>query len=148
MICHFDYGPAFRQYEKTNFLQLVSDWCFIVDGKRYWIPSGYYADGASIPRPFWAVIGSPFEPDLFSGFLPHDWIYLTHCLPRPAADEIFRRFLIACGVSAWRARIMWTAVSTAGALAWNNTALDRAEIQQIVLSIADRPDRDKFEFSI
>jgi hypothetical protein len=147
MICQFETRPRFTQYKDTQFLQLTDDWCFIVDGVRFWIPKDYFSDGASIPRPFWSIIGTPFEPDFFSAFLAHDWMYFTHCLPRSTADEVFRRFLIACGVGSIRARIMWAAVRTGGAFAWGQSAESAKELGDVMDAVALRSDRDKFEHS-
>ncbi|MGE6433156.1 DUF1353 domain-containing protein [Shewanella baltica] len=37
------------------------------------IPQGYVTDGASIPKPFWSVIGSPYLPEFIAAAIVHDY---------------------------------------------------------------------------
>lgn len=125
-------------------VQVVEDWCFTVNGKEYWIPAGYTFDGASIPRFFWRVIGSPFDPRFWAAALAHDWIYLMHVLAREVADEIFRQLLIRSGAGRARARTMWSAVRGFGCGPWKNNTTDKIAIGNILEDIAKRADRDRF----
>ena len=116
-----------------NLLMLAMRWMFSYNGRPWWIPSGYTFDGASIYKIFWWLIDTPFHPRYWAAALVHDYLYLTHLLPRWIADEIFRRLLIQCGVSRARARTMWLAVrSPAGALAWRNSRADCTELGRVI----------------
>jgi hypothetical protein len=145
MNCRYTFQPDCSPYLlQKDCIALKADWFFTVDTLNIWLPVGYFYDGASIPRIFWEIIGSPFEPDFWAAALAHDWIYLTHCLPRATADEIFRQFLIMAGVSSWRARIMWAAVRTGGYFAWKNRVTDVEELARMKSGINARPDGSKF----
>jgi hypothetical protein len=145
MTCSFRDQPICRPYlNKKDCIQLVDDWCFFIDGKQYWIPQDYYYDGASIPRLFWSLIGSPFEPDFWGPALLHDFGYFTHIFNRAFFDECLFQLLIRCGVPKWKARIMWAAVRTGGYFAWKNDNNDELLLFQLKREISKRPDKDKF----
>ena len=60
------------------------------------VPKNFEFDGASIPRFFWRVIGTPFAPDVIIAALVHDYLYKHgHELgiSRKEADTIFRSIL-------------------------------------------------------
>lgn len=138
--------PACRPCAKrADWVEFAADWFFVVDGKQIIIPKGYYYNGASIPRVFWAIIGSPFEPDFWAGAGAHDFIYLTHIFTRPEADEILFQLIRQSGVGLGRARTIWGAVRACGYPAWTNNKQDRAELAELRAMIAERPDSDKFK---
>lgn len=145
MICSYKEQPRCKPYDvDKRFMELLQDWSFIVDGVEHWIPRGYFVDGASIPRPFWVFIGTPFEPRFWAALFPHDWTYLVHSIPRSTIDEVFRRFLI-CPETSWqKARIMWAGVRTGGHFAWKNDKNDELILFQLKREIDARPDKDKF----
>ena len=57
------------------------------------IPRGYVFDGASVPRMFWFVLGTPFDPVTMPFSAPHDRIYQTHERSRAVADALLREGL-------------------------------------------------------
>lgn len=124
--------------------RLVHDWYFWIGSKVYWIPAGYIFDGASIPRIFWTIIGSPFEPDYWAAALAHDWLYLTHFVDRKTADEVIYQLLKQSGVGTIKAHIIWAAVRSCAAWAWDNNTDDLTELQRIKNEISQRHDHAKF----
>lgn len=74
------------------------------------IPKGFKWDGASIPRVFWSVIGSPFSPDLMRASLIHDFLYRRKDVRAKCTDVTFYKVLLADGVSKLRAYIMYKSV--------------------------------------
>lgn len=82
------------------------------------VPNGFQTNGASIPRPFWFIVGSPYAPEVIHAALVHDWLYLCHAVDRTTADDIFYERMIADGVLRWRALIMRVAVRIFGGMAW------------------------------
>jgi hypothetical protein len=111
-------------------MMLTEDFGFVIDATQWWIPLGYDYDGASIPRPFWSIIGSPFEPDYWCA-VAHDAFYLGHAVSRSVADEVLFQLLRVEGVGLWRARTIWGAVRAGAWMAWNNNACDRAELTRM-----------------
>ncbi len=101
------------------------------------VGTGYRFDGASIPRALWRVCGHPFESPRDAAALIHDWLYGAQPLTRATADEIYRRTLLALGVSAWRARIEYLALRACGWRAWKEVTdtemIDAVSLGDIVL---------------
>lgn len=80
------------------------------------VPAGFVTDLASVPR-------LPVAFFLAGGLahaaaVVHDWLYTTHQTDRATADAVFREAAQACGVSAWRAYLMWLGVRAGGASSW------------------------------
>jgi hypothetical protein len=82
------------------------------------IPSGFYTDGASVPRLFWNIF-SPFG-SYFSAALVHDFLYskdsteLFHIWDRKEADLIFLQAMKDIGVSWLTRRTIYRAVRLGG----------------------------------
>ena len=82
------------------------------------VPNGYQTDGASIPRPFWFVVGSPFSPDVIRAAMLHDFLYSHRKVSRIDADDLLYEVMIADGVPRWRALVIHVAVRAVGWLFW------------------------------
>lgn len=88
------------------------------------VPQGFVTDLASVPR-------LPVAYFLAGGLahaaaVVHDWLYTTHQTDRATADAVFREACQACGVSAWRAWVMWLGVRAGGASSWAATGPQQA----------------------
>ena len=104
-----------RQYETTE-PQTVELSCIPGVVHTVTIPAGYSTDGASIPRPFWALVGNPFEPDFIAAAIVHDWycdqsLQLGQYYTRRIGDAVFLDLLAQAGVSPVRRAFMFLAVS-------------------------------------
>jgi hypothetical protein len=77
------------------------------------IPKGFVFDGASLPRPFWAILGHPMTPQYCTAALIHDFLYQGK-LPRHKADKIFRTVLKDHGTPNWKAQLMYRGVRLFG----------------------------------
>ena len=80
------------------------------------VPAGFVTDFASVPR-------LPVAFFLAGGLahaaaVVHDWLYTTHSTDRATADAVFQDAAKACGVSPWRAWVMWLGVRAGGASSW------------------------------
>lgn len=82
------------------------------------VPNGYQTDGASIPRPFWFVVGSPFAPDVIRAAIVHDYLYSHRKVTRLEADDLLYEVMVADGVPRWRALVIHLAVRAFGWLFW------------------------------
>ena len=144
MKMYYTQKPEMSPVESQNWMKLDSDWSFFIDDKPIWIPKDYYYDGASIPRLFWSVIGSPFEPDLQAPALAHDWLYLTHLTDRATADETIFQLMTQATINTIRTHLIWGAVRGFASFAWTNNAKDVAELVQLRKELLLRPDGRKF----
>lgn len=137
--------PVWQRANEKGHAQLYVDFCFYIDTKEFWVPKIYVCDGASIPRPLWTLIGSPFDPINIEAAWAHDPIYLGHMLSRDVGDEVAFQLWRQSGNGIWAARERWLGVRTGGALAWKNNEKDKKDLAETISMINARPDREKFK---
>ncbi len=92
-------------------MTLREDFAYVDPAGRRWLaPAGTVVDGASIPRLFWTVIGSPFSGRYRNASVVHD----IECDEmREPWQDVHRMFYEACragGVEEAQAKIMYYAV--------------------------------------
>lgn len=82
------------------------------------VPVGALTDLASIPRILRNIPN--LDPDGVSRApaVLHDWLYRTHQLTKPGADEVLRQAIISKGGSAYDARVFWLGVKLGGRSAY------------------------------
>lgn len=140
--------PSCTPDPKNNFDILNNDYKFEIDGLKYWIPSGFQWDGASVPRAFWSIIGAPSEDDFKAASLVHDWLYLTHQTNRQDADECLFQILEQCDVSLWRRRCIWLAVRGFASGHWPSSLEDIKYITKLNLDLYNRIDSWKYGYPL
>jgi hypothetical protein len=100
--------------------ELLADFSFVrTTGETITAPKGFRYDGASIPRLFWRIIGSPFTGDYRRAAVIHDWLcFLGNrgLTPHssPSVHQIFYEGMRADGCGPIRAFFMWAAVRLFG----------------------------------
>lgn len=98
-----------KPFRLLNSVMYVSDYLYPI-----YINKGYTWNGANIPRCFWRIIGSQYNPEFLEASLVHDWLcenkgfILEH--GAKISSDIFRDILVENGVSKLKANIMRTAV--------------------------------------
>ena len=85
----------------------------------YTVPIGFVTDGASIPKLFWSLVGSPFTGLYRRAALIHDYLYAIQTTKRSYADKVFLECMKVLKVGWWKRRIMYMAVRTCGWRPWN-----------------------------
>ncbi len=93
---------------------LLEDVSFTSKGKIWIAPAGSIIDGASIPRFFWRVIGSPFIGYYRRASVIHDVYCETQSRSAQVTHDMFLAAMIADGVPQVRADTMFNAVNTFG----------------------------------
>ena len=82
-------------------MQLLEDFAFTDPNGRVWpAPKGAVVNGASIPRPLWSAVGSPYTDDYRRASVVHDVACNTPSVPRKEADVMFFFACRAGGCSA------------------------------------------------
>lgn len=76
------------------------------------IPIGTTSDGASVPAVFWNLI-PPFGDYWKASFL-HDYLYRNTDMPKEKCDSIYLEAMLACGVEAIKAQVIYEAVKNFG----------------------------------
>jgi hypothetical protein len=103
--------PATRWLDDGRHMQLLEPFAYMTEAGAHWpVPADVIVDGASIPAPFWSVIGGPFEGRYRNASIIHD--YYCDSRTRPWKD-VHRMFYVAMrcsGVAALKAKVMFYAV--------------------------------------
>lgn len=96
-------------------MELTRDFSF-VDGKgKKWVaPAKSVIDGASIPRFFWRIIGSPFNGLYRRASVIHDVYCVTKSESHEKVHKMFYNAMRADGVSKNKAKAMYWAVKYGG----------------------------------
>jgi hypothetical protein len=138
--------PAMIPYPSNpKWMQFNDDWVFYIDKIPYWVPKGYWYDGASIPAPLWLLIGTPTSPIFWAPAGGHDPLYLTHARSKGIADEVLFQFCLQMKIPLWKARAIWAGVAAGAHLAWMNSKRDKMELDAVRKMIYARPDSEKFD---
>ena len=97
--------------DKSNRVRLLEDLIFIDSkGKKWTSPKGSVVDGATIPKAFQGVIGTPYGGEYVLASVIHDIAYDEK---KESWEEVHRAFydaLLASGVEKQKATIMYMAV--------------------------------------
>jgi hypothetical protein len=84
------------------------------NGLSWEVPSGTAVDGASIPRVFWALIGSPFTGRYLNASVIHDHYCVTRSRTAHDTHRMFYYGMRARGVPPAQAKTMYWSVATFG----------------------------------
>lgn len=94
-------------------------------GETETVPGGFDTDGASVPRPLWPLVLSPYDPRAIRAAVIHDFMYRFGAWPRAQADDVLLAYMRADGVPAFTARVVWAAVRLFGWLYWRRLRYNR-----------------------
>jgi hypothetical protein len=99
-------------------MKLTQDFSFVDKRGVTWLaPAGAIIDGASIPRAFWLVIGSPFFGHYRRASVIHDVYCVTKSRPYKQVHHMFYEAIKADGVGKYKAKAMYYALKI-GAPKW------------------------------
>ncbi len=85
-------------------------WTVNLNGHRWQIPSGYQTNGITAPDHLKKSLGDGVEyPETWAAIF-HDWLFTQPGISRAQADGIFYDLMLAYGVPAQRAKLMYATV--------------------------------------
>jgi len=119
--------PAYNTLYQEWGMCLISDYVFNINGKVSTIPAGFWFNGASIPKLFWQLICSPYDPRILEKALVHDWLYTAKVIDRHEADAYLVDGLQ--GFNFIQVGSIHKAVELFGERAWKDTQEDRLYLQ-------------------
>ncbi|HEY9218675.1 MAG TPA: DUF1353 domain-containing protein [Phenylobacterium sp.] len=109
-------------------MQLVNPYAFKRPAGDTWrVPKKAIVDGASIPRPFWSVIGGPFEGRYRNASVIHDYYCDRRSKPWEQVHKVFYDGMLAAGVERRIAKLMYGAVYFGGPR-WSDTVVHNAAL--------------------
>lgn len=80
------------------------------EGRLWMAPAGSVINGASIPRPLWSIVGSPYTDDYREASVVHDVACATPGVSRRDADRMFYFACLAGGCPVEQARMLYLGV--------------------------------------
>ncbi|MBC2662836.1 DUF1353 domain-containing protein [Novosphingobium flavum] len=129
-------------------MRIVEDFWFRDRSGKVWeAPAGTVVDGASIPKPLWSTVGSPYTGDYRRASIVHDLACVLaqgSNTDRRTADRMFYEACRAGGCSAFEATILYIGVRI-GALAYLVPAWRRAMEPEIRPAIHRTPSQARLE---
>ena len=91
--------------------QLLSDFAYVDPEQRVWVAKkGAIVNGASIPKPFWSIVGGPYTGKYRKASIVHDVACEEKQQP---AEVVHRMFYYACrceGLPEHKAKLLFAAV--------------------------------------
>ncbi len=93
---------------KLKLMRSLTYWA--PSGKEWRVPAGVQVDGASIPQPFWTLIGGPLEGKYRDASIIHDFYCDRKTRPWRDVHRVFFDGMITSGVEVNKAKIMYYAV--------------------------------------
>ena len=107
-------------------MELLEDFSYTdPNGRRWLAPKGSIINGASIPRPLWSSVGSPYTDDYRRASITHDVACNTSGVSRKEADVMFFHACRAGGCGLVQARILYAGVRIG---AWASESLPKHSI--------------------
>ncbi len=132
-------------------MRLVEEFSYTDPDGRVWLaPSDSEINGASIPRPLWDTVGSPYTDDYRRASVVHDVACGDPTIPRKDADIMFYHACRAGGCSYLQAKLLYAGVRfgawISGSLAPNALSRHRLLFRVPFKPVADeRFVREKFQ---
>ena len=87
-------------------------WTVIIGGRVWLVPAGYSSNGITAPAKMKSSLGDGVEHSTTWAAVFHDWLFTQPGVSRAEADRIFHDLLLAYGVPAHKAMLLYTTVST------------------------------------
>ncbi|WP_411827569.1 DUF1353 domain-containing protein [Luteolibacter sp. AS25] len=86
-------------------------WKIKLNGRVWDVPKGYSSNGITAPDYIKSSLGDGVDyPETWSAVY-HDWLFTQPGITRQEADRLFEQLLLAYGVSAQKARMMYSVVA-------------------------------------
>lgn len=127
-MARFDGSPIVLLLDDGRRVQLQKDLAFIDDDALRWdVPANAIVDGASIPQVLWTAIGGPFEGRYRNASIIHDWYCDLRSRPWQKVHRMFFEAMIASGVGAALAKVMYAGVYMGGPR-WSETVVSNVRL--------------------
>lgn len=101
------------EHGRDRRMTLLEDFWFVDRAQARWdAPKGSVVDGATIPRPLWALVGSPYTGDYRRASVVHDIACdnAETSADRRKADRMFFEACRAGGCSLWDSIVLYVGV--------------------------------------
>ncbi len=86
-------------------------WTVNLGGRQWQVPAGYSSNGLTVPSFLKGSLGDGVQYKETWSAVFHDWLFTQPGVTRAQADRMFYDLMIAYGVSAEKARLMYNTVA-------------------------------------
>jgi hypothetical protein len=101
--------PKLRKLKNGHY-RVRKRWTVALNGRTWVVRKGYTSNGITAPSRVKAALGEGVnKPETWSAVF-HDWLFTQPGVSRAEADRTFHQMLLAYGVSATKAQIMYNTV--------------------------------------
>jgi hypothetical protein len=102
-------SPMLRRLENGHY-RVKRPWTVTLNGRQWKVQKGYTCNGMTVPDSLKKTMGDGVDhPETWAAVF-HDWLFTQPGISRGEADQLFHDILIAYGVPAQKANLMYTAV--------------------------------------
>lgn len=108
------------------------------DGRVWETPAGSVVNGASIPRPLWTTVGSPYTGDYRRASIVHDVACDDSSIDRKEADKMFYYACLCGGCSRMEASLLYAGVRI-GAWTSQNIPMETFAAANLAKRVRERP---------
>ena len=127
--------PIVKLLSDGNLIQLTVNFQYTDPSGLAWVaPKETQADGASIPRPLWSIIGSPLSGLYRNASIIHDYYCSKRSKPWRAVHQVFYDAMLTSGVSKTKALLMYSGVYMGGPR-WTDMDVHNANVDSVIESI-------------
>lgn len=103
--------PVVQLLDEGRNARVVEEFSFTdAAGLRWVVPKGTVVDGASIPQPFWTLIGGPWEGAYRDASIIHDYYCDRRSRTWKSVHRVFYEGMSARNVDPLKAKLMYYAV--------------------------------------
>lgn len=107
----FDGDPVTRWAPDGTRMILLEPFSYVDRSYDVWTaPKGTVLDGASIPRPFWTLVGSPYRGKYRYASIVHDWECIDRSKDWRSVHRMFHDACLCGGCTASHAKLLFYAV--------------------------------------
>nr|WP_314464307.1 DUF1353 domain-containing protein [uncultured Novosphingobium sp.] len=108
---YIDVEPHVALLDDGRKLKLLTNLIYIEEDGHDWpVPKDWIVDGASIPRVFWSIIGSPLVGKYRNASIIHDYYCDTRSHPWRETHRMFYEAMRCSGTGEAKAKVMYYAV--------------------------------------
>lgn len=103
-------APQLKKLSNGHY-RVRKPWTVNLDGRQWQVPAGYTSNGITGPSFIKSSLGDGVQYKETWAAVFHDWLFTQPGVTRAEADQTFHKLLIAYGVPAEKARLMYDAVA-------------------------------------
>lgn len=103
-------APQLKRLENGHY-KVRKPWTVVIGGREWHVQKGYTSNGITAPAKMKAMLGDSVDSPTTWAAVFHDWLFTQPGVTRAQADRTFHELLLAYGVPAEKAQLMYSTVS-------------------------------------